>query len=179
MRPETGAMGETPRPAGRVLRYALGPADRLAFAVLPRELTLWEKLRLLVIVGVAGLLAGMLPEDMGRLAWWASVAAILVVGGAGAILWSNIEVRRKAAALAVPDGAVELEDCGDHLAEHSADGVRSVSGEDIAQVVATASHVFVRAGDRPLIVPAAAFADRAEMEAFAQRWDTASRDAMP
>ena len=175
MRPETGAMGETPPPAGRVLRYALGPADRLAFAVLPRELTLWEKLRLLVIVGVAGLLAGMLPEDMGRFAWWASAAAILVVGGAGAILWSNIEVRRKAAALGVPEGEVELEDCGDYLQERAADGVRDFSSGDIAQVVVTAGHVFIRAGDRPLIVPAAAFAARAEMEAFARRWQAASR----
>ncbi len=170
-------MQETPISPERVLRYTLGPADRLAFALLRHELTGWEKLRLLVIVGISGLTAGMLPEDMDPVAWWASVAAILVVGGAAAVLWSNLEVRRKAARLGTPDGAVELEDLGDRLSERSADGVRDVAAGEVAQVVTTAGHVFIRTPTRPLIVPAAAFAGREAMAAFAERWDEASRAA--
>ena len=110
---------------------------------------------------------------------WGGGRPIGGVGAAGAILWSNLEVRRKAAALGIPDGAVELEDLGDRLSERSADGVRDVAVEDVAQVVTTVGHVFIRAGVRPVIIPAAAFASPAEMAAFAQRWDRASRDAAP
>jgi hypothetical protein len=76
-------MQETPFRPERVFRYMPGPADRLAFAGLSHELTGWEKLRLLVIVGISGMSAGMLPDGMGLVAWWTSVAAILVVGSAG------------------------------------------------------------------------------------------------
>ena len=168
-------MQETPRRQTRVLRYTLGPADRLAFAMLRHQLTGWEKLRLLVILGIAGLLAGMLPEAMGAVAWWAAVAVILGVGAAAAILWSNVEIRRKAAALDVPDGAVELDDRGDILSERSATGEREIAIEDVAQVVTTDRHVFIRAGLRPVIIPAAAFVDGQDMAAFAAALDEARR----
>ncbi len=163
----------------QVLRYTLGPADRLAFAILRHQLTGWEKFRLLVVVGIAGAPASLLPDDMGAVARWASVAAILVVGAAAAILLSNLEVRRRAKGLGIADGAVELHDLGDRLSEHSAQGVRDVAAEDVAQVVTTAGHVFIRAGARPVIIPASAFADREDMMAFAARWNEASRAAAP
>jgi hypothetical protein len=172
-------MRETPIRPERVLRYSLGPADRLAFVMLRHELRGWEKLRLLAVVGVAGLATGLLPEGMGAVAWWAAAIAIMSAGAAAAILWSNLEVRRKAARLGVPDGAIELHDLGDRLSEHSAHGTREVAAAEVAQVIATDRHIFVRTADRPLIVPAAAFADREDMAAFAERWDAASRDAVP
>lgn len=170
-------MPETSNRSERLLRYTLGPADSLAFAILRHELTGWQKLRLLVIVGLSGLATGMLPTDIGAVYWWAAVAAILGIGAAGAILWSNLEVRRKAARLGIPGGAIELCDLGDRLSERSAQGVREVKVEDVAQVVATAGHVFIRVGVRPLVIPASAFADRADMMAFAAHWDEASRAA--
>ncbi|HHZ10264.1 MAG TPA: hypothetical protein GX405_15960 [Rhizobiales bacterium] len=162
-----------------VLRYTLGPADRLAFAILRHELTGWEKFRLLVVVGLAGVAASLLPDDMGKAARWASVAAILVAGAAAAILLSNLEVRRRANRLGIADGAVELHDLGDRLSERSASGVREVGVADIAQVTVTDRHVFIRTGERPVIVPAAAFADREAMTAFAARWDGALQAAAP
>lgn len=161
----------------RVLRYTLGPADRLAFAILRHQLTGWEKFRLLVVVGMAGALASLLPDDMGAVARWAAVAAILAFGAAAAILLSNLDVRRRANGLGIADGAVELHDLGDCLSERSAGGVREVAVADMEQVVITDRHVFIRAGTRPLIIPASAFADREDMMAFAARWDEASRTA--
>jgi hypothetical protein len=170
-------MQETPLRPTRVLRYTLGPADRLAFAMLRHELTGWEKLRLLVILGVAGLLAGMLPEDMGAMAWWAAVALILGFGAATAILWSNLEIRRKAAALNVPKGAVETEEWVDRLVVRSQAGTQDLAYELIGQVIITDAHVFILYDRGPTIVPLRAFEDLQAMRAFGEAIDRRSEEA--
>lgn len=159
----------------RTLAYTVARADALAFTMLRHELSGWDKFRLLVLIGLAGLAAGMVPEDIGPLLWWAVVGLILAAGGAAAILWTNVDVRRKAAALPIPAEQVTLRQWEDHLAEHHAAGVRRVDYDRIAGVTCTQAHVFIRADSVPVIVPLAAFGIREEMQAFADDIDERSR----
>jgi len=162
-----------------VYRYSLTPADRLAFAMLRRELTGWEKFRLIVIVGISGMMAGILPEDMRPVAWWAAVALILLTGAAAAILWSNLEIRRKASALDVPKGEILVEVWDDHLVVRSQAGLQHLPYEMIGNVVATDAHVFILLHGAPVIVPLRAFEDRQAMRAFAEVVDKRSQEAVP
>jgi len=162
-----------------VYRFSLTPADRLAFAMLRRELTGWEKFRLLVIVGIAGLIAGILPEDMRPIAWWAAVALILSAGAAAAILWSNIEIRRKAARLDAPKGEILVEEWGDQLVVRSDKDTQYLSYDQIGNVVVSDTHVFILHHGAPVIVPLRAFEDRQAMGAFAEVVDKRSREAVP
>lgn len=158
----------------RTLGYTVTRADALAFTMLRHELTGWDKLRLLALIGVAGLLAGMVPHEIGRLFWWIAIAAILGVAAIAAIVWTNLDVRRKAASLPVPAGQVMLRQWDDHLSEHHAAGVRRVDYDRISHVVCTQSHVFIRADAVPVIVPLAAFKDTEDMRAFAADIDERS-----
>jgi len=158
-------------------RFSLTPADRLAFAMLRRELTGWEKFRLIIIVGIAGLAAGMLPEDMGAIAWWATVAIILLIGAAAAILWSNVEVRRRARALDAPKGDMVVEEWGDHIAVRSEKGTQNLAYEQIGNVVISDAHVFILFHGGPVILPLRAFADAVEMRAFGETVDRRSQES--
>ena len=172
-------MDEGPQAPIRTLSYRLTRADALAYRLLRHELTGWEKFRLLVIVGCGGLVIGLVPDDLPPLAWWTVAAAIMALSGAVAVGWSNIAVRRAAAAMQIPDGVVELEEWGDHLAERSGSGVRHVALQAIAQVIRTDRHVFVREGEIPLIIPATAFDGDEDMRLFAEGLDEASERAQP
>lgn len=158
-------------------RFTLTPADRLAFAMLRRELTGWEKFRLIVIIGIAGMAAGLLPEDMRPLAWWATVALILLTGAAAAILWSNVEVRRRATALGVPKGEIVVEEWGDHIAVRSEKGAQNLAYDQIGNVVVSDAHVFILYHGGPLILPLRAFADAGAMRAFGEVVDRRSHEA--
>jgi hypothetical protein len=162
-----------------VYRFSLTPADRLAFAMLRRELTGWEKFRLIVIIGISGMMAGVLPEHMRPVAWWAAVALILSAGAAAAILWSNLEIRRKASALDVPKGEILVEEWGDHLVVRSDKGTQHLGHDQIGNVVVSDAHVFILLHGAPVIVPLRAFEDRHAMRAFAEVVDKRSQDAVP
>jgi hypothetical protein len=158
----------------RTLDYSVSRADALAFTMLRHELTGWDKFRLLVVVGVAGLLAGLVPDDLGRTAWWLAVGVILALGAGAAILWTNIDVRRRASALPIPVGQVSLRQWDDHLSQHHATWVRRVDYDRILHVTCTQGHVFIRVDEVPVILPAAAFANMDDMQAFAADIDERS-----
>lgn len=172
-------MSEQQEPTVRTLSYSLTRADALAYMLLRHELTGWEKFRLLVCVASGGLLVGLLPADMSRSGWWAAAVAIMALFSVLAVVWSNVEVRRRAAKLPLPSGEVALERLDDGLHERSNAGVRHVAYAGIAQVIATEAHVFVRAEPQPVIVPRSAFESTAEMRAFADAVDVASNAAQP
>lgn len=159
----------------RKFAYEVTRADALAFTMLRHELSWWDKLRLLVLIGVAGLLAGLVPHEIGPVWWWTSVAAILGVAGIAAIAWTNLDVRRKAASLPVPAGRVTLQQWDDHISEHHAAGVRKVDYDRISHAVLTQGHVFIRAEAVPIIVPRRAFETMEDMQAFAADIDKRSR----
>jgi len=159
----------------RSLSYELGQRDALAGAALGRVPTGWEKLRMMAIIAVAGLLAGSLPQDMPGLWWWVLVVTILIAAAAGAILSSNLSFRRDAAALPIPRGAVTLDTFVDRIVERSSLGTRSVPLDKVSMVVATNDHLFIREGKLPVIIPARAFASRTDMDGFA-RWIEAAEE---
>jgi hypothetical protein len=172
-------MNEAPNSPIRTLSYSLTRADALAYKLLKHELTGWEKFRLLVFVGCGGLIVGLMPDNLSPAVWWTIAAGVLGLFGVLAIVWTNVSVRRQAAAIPMPEGAVELEEWGDHLAEKSAKGVRSVAFERIAQVIRTDAHIFIREGAAPLIIPKTAFNDDEDMRVFAEAIDKASDRAQP
>ena len=163
----------------RTLAYEVTRADALAFTMLRHELSGWDKLRLIVLIGVAGLLAGLVPHEIGRLFWWIAVGAILSAAGIAAIVWTNLDVRRKAASLPVPGGRVRLEQWDDHLEEHHAAGVRRVDYDRISHAVLTQDHVFIRGEAVPVIVPRGAFETMEDMQAFAADIDKRSSRSAP
>lgn len=158
----------------RTLAYTVSRADALAFAVLRHELTGWDKLRLLILISLAGLLAGFVPHDIGPMLWWSAIVAILGGAGVAAIVWTNFDVRRKAASLPIVEGRATLDQWEDHLLEHRAFGTRRVDMDMIAQVVCTDRHVFIREGALPVIIPLAAFRDQEDMQDFAADIDDRS-----
>ena len=172
-------MQDDPHKPIRTLSYRLTRADALAYHLLKHELTGWEKFRFMVFIASGGLIVGLLPDNVGTLAWWSIAVGVMLVFGIMAVVWSNVTVRRKAATMALPQGSVELEEWGDHLVERSATGLRHVALETIAQVLATDTHVFVREGKVPLILPLAAFEDAVDMQGFAAALDDASERAQP
>jgi hypothetical protein len=143
-------MNEAPHSPIRTLSYSLTRADALAYKLLKHELTGWT-------------------------------IAVLVMGlfGVLAIVWTNVSVRRQAAAIPLPEGVVELEEWSDRLIERSAVGVRSVAFEQIAQVIRTDGYIFIREGAAPLIIPKTAFNDAEDMRVFAEGIDKASDRAQP
>ena len=153
----------------RTLTYELGQRDALAGAALGRVPTGWEKIRMMGIIAVAGLLAGMVPADWPSALYWITVVALLVAGAAGALLASNLAFRREVSTLPIPHGTVRLDAFADRIAEHSALGTRTVPLDSISMVVATNDHLLIREGKLPVIVPARAFASRTDMDGFA-RW---------
>ena len=162
----------------RTLAYTVSRADALAFAVLRHELTGWDKLRLLLLISAAGLLAGIIPQDIGPVLWWTSIVAILVVAGVAAVVWTNLDVRRKAATLPIVEGHATLDQWEDRLTEHRLSGTRQVDIDRITQVVCTDRHVFIREGALPVIIPLAAFRDQEDMQDFAADIDERSRQAI-
>ena len=172
-------MDEAPHIPIRTLSYSLTRADALAYKLLKHELTGWEKFRLLVFVGCGGLIVGLMPDDLSPAVWWTVAVLMLGLFGVLAIVWTNIVVRRQAAAIPLPDGVVELEEWGDRLVERSAGSVRFVAFETIAQVIRTDGHIFIREGAVPLIVPKTAFANADDMRIFAEGIDNASERAQP
>lgn len=162
----------------RTLAYTVSRADALAFAVLRHELTAWDKLRLLLLISVAGLLAGIVPRDIGPALWWTSIVALLVGAGVAAVVWTNLDVRRKAATLPIVEGQATLDQWEDRLIEHRLSGTRQVDVDRIVQVVCTDRHIFIREGALPVIIPLAAFRDQEDMQDFAADIDERSRQAL-
>jgi hypothetical protein len=172
-------MNEAPHSPIRTLSYSLTRADALAYKLLKHELTGWEKFRLLVFVGCGGLIVGLMPDDLSPAVWWTIAVLVMGLFGVLAIVWTNVSVRRQAAAIPLPEGVVELEEWSDRLIERSAVGVRSVAFEQIAQVIRTDGHIFIREGAAPLIIPKTAFNDAEDMRVFAEGIDKASDRAQP
>lgn len=163
----------------RTLSYTLTRADALAYKLLKHELTGWEKFRLLVFVGCGGLIVGLMPDDLSPAIWWTIAVVVMGLFGVLAIVWTNVSVRRQAAAIPLPEGVVELEEWGDHLVEKSAEGTRLLAFGTIAQVIHTGGHIFIREGAVPLIIPKTAFNDAEDMRVFAEGIDTASGWTQP
>jgi hypothetical protein len=172
-------MNEAPHGPIRTLSCSLTRADALAYKLLKHELTGWEKFRLLGFIGCGGLIVGLMPDDLPPAVWWTVAVVVMSLFGVLAIVWTNVAVRRQAAAIPLPDGVVELEEWGDHLAERSATGVRSIAFETIAQVIRTEGHIFIREGAVPLIIPKTAFNDAEDMRVFAEGIEHASDRAQP
>jgi hypothetical protein len=97
----------------------------------------------------------------------------MIVGAAVALLWSNIEVRRLAAAMPLAEGQVMVEQWDDRLTERSETGIRHVPIEAIVRVIASDRHVFLLTSEAPLIIPLAAFSDADAMAAFARSTEEA------
>lgn len=171
-------MGEDNGAPIRTFTYTVTRADALAWAVLRHELTGWDKLRLLLLISVAGLAAGMVPRTLDPVAWWSIVLGILAAAAVAAIVWTNVDVRRKAAALPVATGPMTLMQWEDRLTEHHSSGRRDVDIDRITQVVVAERHLFIREGTAPLIIPVAAFRDMEDMRAFAADIDQRSRRAV-
>lgn len=147
--------------------------------MLRRELTGFEKFRFLVWVVLAGMLVGLLPDAWPAYLWWIAASGIVAANAGLAILSANLAIRRAVVRFALPENPVVLEEWQDRLLENSGSGSRSVGYDEIAQVIETEDHVFLRIREIPLIVPRGAFADPEDMAAFARRVDEKSMKAQP
>jgi hypothetical protein len=151
----------------RTLRYSLTPADNLAYEMLPGRLSFKTKFWLLVWIGCGGLLVMALPDSLAGNWWWAVAGFILAVWAVLAIVGTNIQVRRAAAARTLPAGPVEVEDQGAAL-QISSDGLsKKISFPKLGAVVLSPGHVFIDFNGGPLIIPLSAFHDIGEMQSYA------------
>lgn len=163
----------------RTFTYRLTPADALAYASLKQELTAWGKARWIFLIAAGGVTAGMLPEKLSPFWWWMIVFGIaILIALLGAVL-TKAAAERTAGRMKPPSGDIVLEVWGDHLLEQTDGGNRSIAFEQIAQVIPSAERLFVRIAPQPVIVPAAAFEDAADMASFAGWLDEASARAQP
>lgn len=163
----------------RERRYRLARSDALAFEFLPGGMDFRSKFAMTAIIAVAGFSIGLIPEEWNPVLWWGVALAIMAAGGIGALVWMNLNLRRRASRHPIAGGEVILEEWSDHLAERADGRTRNVSVETIAKVIRTPFHVFVCEGSHPLIVPRSAFEDEDEMRVFAETVDEASQRAQP
>ncbi len=163
--------------AFRTLTYTVTRADALAFAMVRHRLGAREKLLLLVLIGAAGLLAGLVPRDLAPVAYWSTVGGLILAGGIASIAWTNVDVRRRAAAVPLPQGEVTLTEGPLGLTETAETGMRSFGWAELDRVTPTDSRLIAGPDEAPLIVPLSAFGSVGAMQAFASRVETMNRRA--
>lgn len=150
-----------------VLRFSLTPADALAYERLPGELSGRAKVSLIVSLASVGGFYGFV-EDWPA-AWRYGVTALLVLAWLGAAMAiRTVLMRRRAKALAVRDGDVEIEEWYDHLAVRTASGTRVLAIETIGKVLVGEGYVFILHHGGPTVVPLRAFEDAEAMRAFGE-----------
>ena len=169
-------MNETVHQPLRTLRYRLTLVDALAYERLPGEWSGRQKVAALAPLIAIGAFSGLI-EDWPRLWWWLSVSGLVLLWAIGGLLVYNWRMHRRARALAALHGQTEIEEWGDHLAIRSEASERFLPYELIGKVIATDSHVFILFHGGPAIEPLRAFADAAEMRAYANSLDRRSADA--
>lgn len=172
-------MASDPHQPLKTRYYRLTRADALAYEQLPGEISGRAKFALIIWLAVPGAVAGLLADEVSATVWWTSLAAMIVVALAVAIVVSKAIDRWRAARHPVPDGEVTLEEWGDHLAEFADGRGRFVPMEMIGKVIVTPEHVFVCEERFPVIVPRAAFEDERDMRLFAGWLDETSSQAQP
>ena len=163
-------VSETTKPVRR-LSYELGPADWLAYEFQTTTLTWSMKAVMTVIIGIAGLAVGALPDTLGSALWWLATIFLLLVGAISALMFPTWAIRRRAAAWPQQTGKVVLEEQNDVVTEQGPAGTRSLDRADLIGVVQGTEHLFIRTANRPVIVPASAFADREKMIEYGRHLD--------
>jgi membrane protein implicated in regulation of membrane protease activity len=159
------------------LSYTLVPEDWLAFEFCAAKLTCPMKMVMTVIIGLAGLAVGALPDTLAATLWWLAAIFILLVGAIAALIYPTWVIRRRAKQWAGQSGAFDLEERNGFLTERGPKGLRHITSADMAEVMWSEGHLFIRTRDRPVIIPLAAFADKDEMMQIGQRLQECARHA--
>lgn len=165
------------------LTYTLTTADALTYEALPREMVGWRKWLLLVWLAVAGGSVAFLPAEWVGPEWgwrfWLIALALVGLAYAIATFVMTLATHRRARRRTPAPMVATLEQWGDHLALTIGERQLFIAYETIADVAIGKAHVFITAPPEALIVPLAAFSDRAGMVAFGEDIDLKSREAVP
>lgn len=171
--PIRGQASEDPGHPIRVFRFALTPADALAWERLPSEARGWRKVGVFapwVAVGLVWGATGDKGSVLLRLAVTGGAGlAVMLAGGA---LTGRARHRRALARVPAPCHE-EVGEFGSHVSLQRLDPpgpVATIAPDMIRQVVLAPGHVFLDAPPHLVILPLAAFTDAADMAAFAARW---------
>lgn len=161
-RQPTGEGGELP---SRQFVFRLAAADIIAYEVRVQTLDRRTKLLLVVFVGVAGLILTALPDSLP--AWiWGSLAGVAVIASlAAAIIYPNLQARRRAAAWKLPSGETTVIIGPDGVTETADGHGRRIPYRAIAGVAEGAGHLFLTTAQGPVILPAHVFRDAADYAA--------------
>lgn len=158
-------------PPLRTLTFTLTRADALAYEALPREITGWRLVALLVWIGLAGAAVAQFPTEWvgeeGGWRFWALMMTGSLIQYGLATLAMTAHTHWRAARRRPQPSQVDVFDHGDRLAWREGGDTDLVSSEAIGDVITTPTHTFVPASGRVLILPLRAFLDRNQMIAFA------------
>ncbi|MFB2552660.1 hypothetical protein [Ensifer soli] len=173
----------TPLPP-RLLRYRLTPADALAFTSCPREIRGFSAFGMMLWFGAGGFVIAMLPDDLNLLmralcwlvtglVWYGLYTAFLTLGAHRAAR-RLVRLPQDVVLACDPTGLVETRDGSRHAM--TLERIGAVSRLD-GRIVVEGILADGRRG--AIIVPAAAFKDGADADAFMDGLDRASAAAQP
>lgn len=161
---QPNATGATPRQ----YRFQLTPADVIAYEVRTQVLDWRIKLMLLLLVSIAGLVLSALPASVPAWLWW-SLAVLAVIGAlAAAVVYPNIQLRRRAASYPLPAGETVVTVEPDGVTESVEGRSRRVSWRAIKSIAEGPGHLFLTTQDGPIIMPYGAFDDEADFLATSE-----------
>lgn len=174
----------TAAPVPRRFEWTCVRADALAWETLPTDLVGLRFVAYVLWLALAFVWPLLVPESWGIDDRFDLFFGVLALAGAThfavAEAFARWRRRRRAAKRCPGPVAMWLEDRGDRLVYGPVGGApRVVTPDRIRQVVVTDRHAMIDAPPEVLILPLAAFADAADLRAWADAWDRLSEDAVP
>lgn len=152
----------------RQYRFQLTPADVIAYEVRTQVLDWRIKLMLLLLVSIAGLVLSALTASIPAWLWWSLAALAAIAALAAAVIYPNIQLRRRAAAYRLPVGDTVVTIERDAVTESAEGRTRRVSWRAIKSIAEGPGHLFLTTQEGPIILPYGAFDDEADFLATSE-----------
>jgi hypothetical protein len=153
---------------GRSFRFRLSRADMVAYEIAVRRLDWRTRVILTLMVGLAGLTVAVLPDSLPSWIWWALTVLLLAGAMTGSVVFTNMDIRRRAVVHRLPGGDTTVELRGDGVFEAADGSDRLVPYRAVEGVFETPGHLFLKVAEGPVAIPLSAFAADGDMAATAE-----------
>lgn len=140
----------------------------IAYEIATQRLDWRTRVMLTLMVGLAGVTVAVLPDSLPGWLWWGVTALLLAVATVASVVYTNVGIRRRAAAHRLPAGDTTVALLPEGIFEEADGSDRTVPYAAIAGLFETPVQVSLKVAQGPVILPLAAFDDPAEMAGVAE-----------